>query len=305
MSTDQHSVNSLPRDWQQSAALLRDAHGHRVYRIDVGGRSAILKLAADPADVAIGNEQASYALLDRLGVPVLQVLGTGQGWLLLEDLDASPTHRLASEEDMSDCAVGAAVAGWYGSLHRAGRELLAAREAPGFLTRETDPLTPSSILLTARLLGQAEAGVWRLAAESIDALKAQLERLPTTLTYNDFDVGNLALRRELASGRRMAREVPQAPGAVVFDYHLLGIGLAYSDVRNVRGSLRGDAREAFLAAYGPTDTQEELLDRPLSVLVGLHEAARRERLPRWAEPLLQSVMTGQLERDLRALVEYL
>jgi hypothetical protein len=92
---------------------------------------------------------------------------------------------------------------------------------------------------------------------------------------------------------------------VVFDYHLLGIGPAYCDIRNVRGSLANSAREAFALTYGPFDERVEPFDRPLAVLYALLVASRRRAIPTWATGLVGKVTNGELESWLRAAVELL
>ena len=81
--------------------------GHRLYRIRSHRRSYVLKSfpVRNP-----GNEIRSYGLLRRLGVPTIKVLGQTKSDLLLEDLTCSDTWRLATEMDVCDRHVGAAVA---------------------------------------------------------------------------------------------------------------------------------------------------------------------------------------------------
>lgn len=55
-----------------------------------------------------------------------------------------------------------------------------------------------------------------------------------------------------------SRELEPSVRAVVYDYHLLGIGLAYSDCRNVAGSLGERVQSAFWEAYGSVDEREAL-----------------------------------------------
>ena len=128
-----------------------------------------------------------------------------------------------------------------------------------------------------------------LAAEHIEALKDGLRSLPETLTYNDFHWTNLALSRHQRPEFR----------AVVFDYHLLGIGLAASNCRNVGGSLGAAARAAFWVAYGAVDERAAALDAPVATLHALRVAVQRPELPRWALPLVHEVTTGELEAKLR------
>lgn len=182
------------------------------------------------------------------------------------------------------------MAGWYRALHAAGRSVLAdPRGVPDFLHREADDLDAAAVLQTGARLGLAGEPAWRLAAEQIEALKRAMRALPETLTYNDFHWTNLALSRQ-------ARPVPRA---VVYDYHLLGIGPVYSDCRNVGSALRGAARAAFWAAYGKVDEREAILDAPVSILSALHVAAQRPELPGWARPLVREVTTGALLTKLQ------
>jgi len=84
----------------------------------------------------------------------------------------------------------------------------------------------------------------------------------------------------------------------VFDYHLLGLGPAESDARNVLSALGPSARAAFLEAYGPLDRRALLLDAPLGLLVALREASGRRLMPGWAEAVLDAVRNGELELRL-------
>jgi hypothetical protein len=189
--------------------------------------------------------------------------------------------------------VGRAVARWYRALHDAGETLLSSGDRPTFLTRETDELCPDSILAAGRALGLADYPAWTLAADHIGLLKAAAERLITTLNYNDFYWTNLAL----------ARRSNGETEAVVFDYNLLGLGMPYSDCRNVTGSLSGEAVSAFWDTYGDVDPREEKLDRPLAALYSLAVASRMTRLPQWAESSRDRVINGALESDLVEALE--
>jgi hypothetical protein len=193
---------------------------------------------------------------------------------------------LAEEADVERPETGAAVARWYLALHSAGRKLLAdSARVPGFLHREVDALSAETIIETGGRLELADNPVWRLAADHIESIKQAMRSLPETLNYSDFHWTNLALSRDEVSLR-----------AIVFDYHLLGIGLRCSDCRNVAGSLKERAALAFWETYGP-------VDEPTSVLYALLVASRRSRFPDWARGCLQSVENGELERSLRRILE--
>lgn len=291
-SLDLHRLGLDPSE-VTGVSILHESHGHALYRLTCGMRSFVLKWFSAPGEAI---EVRAYALLRQYGVPTLPLHGRADNALLLEDLEASSEWRLATEDDTKRAETGAAVAEWYRALHVAGFRLLSGPGAvPGFLRREIDALDARGLLGAAERLNLAGNPVWRLAAEHIEALKVATRALPTTLNYNDFDWTNLALSRVAIPALR----------AVVFDYHLLGIGPAYSDYRNVSWSLSGPAREAFQAAFGPPDAREAVLDAATSVLYSLYTAAQLPRLPGWARDAVGEVTSGDLEAKLRQAIAVL
>jgi hypothetical protein len=274
-------------------APFHEKHSNRLFRVQCGGRSFVLKSFGDSAQAV---EARSYALLERYGVPTLPVHGRTENALLLEDLAVSPTWRLADEADVERPETGVAIARWYRALHAAGRELLAAPTGiPNFLEREADALDPATVIGIGQKLRLADNPVWKLAADHIEALKQAMRSLPETLNYSDFHWTNLALSRRTEPPLR----------AVVFDYHLLGIGPAYSDCRNVVGSLGEQAESAFWEAYGPVDEREAILDAPVSVLFSLSVAMQRPRLPKWAHACVEKAKNGDLGNSNRLALEIL
>ena len=270
--------------------IVSERHGHAVWRLETAQRSYVLKWLGR----GFGRvEVESYQLLQHLGVPTLPLYGSSAAALLLEDLERSPAWRLAGEADLARAEVGRAVARWYRVFHDAGETLLSQGSRPDFLTRESDVLAPETVIKTGRALQLPGLSVWELAADHVELLRAAVERLSFTLNYNDFYWTNLALSRR--EGRRLE--------AIVFDYHLLGIGMRYSDVRNIRFSLSGAAVPAFQEAYGPLDPREETLDRPLATLYNLHTAVRMADFPSWARHSRQRVVSGDLEGDLREAIQ--
>ena len=124
---------------------------------------------------------------------------------------------------------------------------------------------------------------WVTLADNIDRIRNAAITSDETLTYNDFHWTNLALSRNVEPIR-----------AVVFDYHLLGLGLRYSDSRNVTGSLGPVAADAFRSAYGETDPRERVLDDLIAPLYALVEAFRRPGFPSWAEECLKLAESGEI-----------
>ena len=265
--------------------LLNRKDDHALYRVTLAGSSYLMKWFTE----ARSSEIAAYRLLQQYGVPTLPLQGKSEQALLLEDLESSAAWRLATAEDCECEEIGRAVATWYTALHTAG--LCMVREGiPAFLTREVDMLTSASVLATGERLGLAHLPVWRFAADHLERLKQAFRAYPETLNYNDAHWSNLVLSRA------------EPLRAIVFDYHLLGIGPVYCDIRNVCGSLGERARAAFREAYGAVDERIALLDAPLSQLYSLQVAAKLLHLPGWAKGCVQRVVSGELEKQLREAV---
>lgn len=286
-------LDELGLNRAEPVELIRDKQDVRLYRLRSGPHSYVLKWFSHPDGA---KEAHGYALLRQCGVPTLPVHGQTTNALLLEDAKSSKVWRLATRKDMTRRKVGEAVAEWYRRFHAAGRKFLAQTPfPPAFLGCEFDLLTPEVVLRIGLRLMQERHAVWRLAAERIEILKEAMHALAQTFNYCDFYYGNLALSRQSEGPLR----------AVVFDYHMLGAGLAYSDCRNVVGSLGPAAATAFWEVYGETDHRETVLDAPLSVLHALAVAADLPTLPRWAASCIDKVRSGVFEKDLRKALEML
>ena len=271
--------------------LIQERHRNRLFRITLDGSSCILKVFGDPT---ASREVGAYALLKDLGVSTLSVIARTTDALLLEDVEASTHLRLAREEDVGKVEVGVALAGWYRALHQAGSILQAGQPTPLFLWREIEKLTSASVLEVASKVGGSDQSGWVTLADNIDRIKNAAMSCGETLTHNDFHWTNLALSRNDNPVR-----------AVVFDYHLLGLGLRYSDCRNATGSLGPDATGAFWSAYGETDPREKILDDLTAPLYVLVEAFRRPKFPSWAEQSLKLAKTGEIHSRLDRVMEIL
>ncbi|MCC7409925.1 MAG: GNAT family N-acetyltransferase [Phycisphaeraceae bacterium] len=257
-----------------------------IYRLWCGDRSWILKWIVQPQR---SSEIAFYRLLSECGVPVLKHR-IGDRALLLEDVEHSAQWRLAREADAEKGETGRAVATWYRTLHAVGRQLVERKDSRlAGLSWEFAPLSAEVVHSIGDTLGLSDQPGWSLAERHVQELVAKACQRPMTLSYNDFHWSNLALARSPAA---------TVPG-IVFDYHLAGIGLAYSDWRNVLSCLKADAADAFKETYGPVDPLDECLDRPLALIHALQMVAESPVRPTWAQPLIDQVHDGRLERFIR------
>jgi hypothetical protein len=270
--------------------VLRARPDHAVYRLFAGERRWILK-TFDPQQTA--REVEVYRLLTRLGVPVLPVAALGDAYLVIEDLESSPRWRLARDEDMRRAEVGRGVAEWYQILHRAGAVYL--REVGGhigFLSGWVERLDEQELRQAGFRLGIDNEPAWQMALHQLNRLKAVYHSYPQTFNYSDFAAENLAV------SRGMDRPVQ----AIIFDYDCFTTGTAYGDYRNVVYSLEGEAREAFRESFGPVDPGEETMDTVLSTLEGIGEAAKHEKFPGWAAPLIPFIRSEAFVGDVERLL---
>ena len=192
--------------------LIHKKHGNRLYRIKFRGEYSIIKWFK----VGDDNEVKSYNLLNKLGVPTINLLGQTENALLLEDLDYSQDLRLATADVLNSCETGVAVARWYQKLHSAGEQFLSESEQiSDFLKWQIDELDSHILYNLGQHFNIQELPGWQLAIDNIEVLRDRIKSLPVTINYNDFYWTNLALSRE---------GLPRQ--AVMFDYHLMGKGSA-------------------------------------------------------------------------------
>ncbi|MEA4824734.1 MAG: hypothetical protein VB111_11580 [Clostridiaceae bacterium] len=267
-----------------SFETIREKEGVGVYRVFRGDMpSLILKTFAKEDD---RREIANYHILQTLGIRTLQLLATTEDAILLEDVEASPVLRLGCAEDMDDPQLCTALGGWYRLLHERGRGYIAEYGAKMYA--ETDCLTRGNMELVMRRTDTQDLPVWQAVFDTLPRLSILLSKMTQTLTYNDFYYTNLIAAKDKSS-------------AFMFDYNLLGRGLAASDIRNVTWSLGENGKRAFLRAYGEVDKLEEQLDDVASILVTLYSASQRPVFPRWAEESLQALKNGKLSNAIARL----
>ena len=181
-----------------TAEPLPARHGHAIWRIGTPGRSYVLKWLPEGA---AATELKAYRLLTELGVPTLPLYGLGGQALLLEDLAASETWRLAEEADSERPEVGSALARWYHSLHDRGARARAETGRPALLDREIDRLDADGVLALWAVFGLADESDVRnvtssLAGEAVSAFET---------AYGDLDPREAVL---------------DAPLSTLFDLHV-------------------------------------------------------------------------------------
>ena len=263
-------------------SLIRSKAGISLYRVEAEGKKLILKVFENQENA---REIDNYLMLSELDIPTLPLLGYTQNAILLPDAEAGGEYRLGKESDLNNTKVAGAIARWYTMLHKKGRAYLSGSESPMY--DESDVLTADNMRLIAEKTGTAENMLWHTITGNYDRIRSRIDALPRTLTYNDFYWTNLLVSKTGES-------------AFMFDYNLLGKGIAYGDIRNVTGSLSPEAAAAFIQEYGDDiDEEQKKADAFIAPLVTLANACRYETFPTWAAASLEELKNGELLKHLR------
>ena len=280
------SISQLAGLWVRNpvCSLIRSKSGISVYRIESEGEKYILKVFEKREDA---REIDNYRLLSKLEIPTLPLLGYTENAILLPDVDSGITdYRLGKKSDLSNPSAARAVAKWYRILHEKGSAFLAVEKVSMY--DESDMLTLENMKIIAEKTGSAENMLWQAIAENYNMIRSRIDALPRTLTYNDFYWTNLIVSKT-------------GDSAFMFDYNLLGKGIAYADIRNVTGSLSPEAAEAFMQEYGGNIPEEQKdADAFIAPLVALiHVFRYRNDIPSWAEAPLGDLKNGNVLRYLK------
>lgn len=258
-------------------SLIRAKAGISLYRVKSEGKSLVLKVFEKQEDA---REIENYRILSSLGIPTLPLLGAAQNAILLPDVEASSEYRLGAENDLSDPQVARAIAKWYRELHTKGRSFLADNRIPMY--DESDVITLTNLELVEEKTDTKDEDLWRVIREHFNMIRSRIDALPRTLTYNDFYWTNLIVSKDRKR-------------AFMFDYNLLGKGIAYGDIRNVTSSLSHEAADVFLEEYGNDIAEEQIkADAFMAPLVTLFLACAREDFPSWANASLMELKNGEI-----------
>lgn len=263
-------------------SLLRAKDGISLYRVESEGKKFILKVFEKQEDT---REIDNYLTLSKLGIQTLPLLGHTKNAMLLPDAEYDDEYRLGKESDLSNPKVAKAIAKWYRMLHQKGSVYLSGRETPMY--DESDMLTADNMRLVAEKTDTVDNVLWQVITNNYSTIRNQIGDLPRTLTYNDFYWTNLIVSKNCES-------------AFMFDYNLMGKGIAYGDIRNVTSSLTSEAAEAFIEEYGDDIADGQIkADAFIAPLVTLVSACRYETFPSWADASLEKLKNGDVLRHLK------
>ena len=247
--------------------IIQSKDGVIVARVQVNATSYIIKYFQKDEHK---REIKNYKILKSLSIPTINLLGSTDSSILMEDISQSDIFRLAAKEDLDDVVVASQIAEWYKLLHTSSKNFDTE------IYDETDLITKETIEFIKKKTGTQSLPIWKIIDDNFDIIISKIKALPRVLTYNDFYYTNLIIAKDKSS-------------AFMFDYNLLGKGYVYSDIRNVCSSLGENAKKAFIETYGEFDKSEIIVDDVTSVLVTLYYACQRKTFPSWANYALNEL----------------
>ena len=250
---------------------IREKDGVIVVRVYYGDMTCIVKYFENREYT---REVNMYKLVNSLGIKTLKIYYFGDNFMIMEDLNKCKDYSLAVETDLQDLAVLKNLAVWYRELHTKGKTCDLSN-----LYDENDVITIDNIKSLGGLIDESSV---KFLLNNYDNFIKLKNKLPYTLTYNDFACENLIVGKDVA---------------FMYDYNFVGKGTAYSDVQNVMSMLDDDKKQIFFDYYGRDNIQEieVVASKILQTISSLIRASKRERFPRWAECLLSKVQSSEFK----------
>lgn len=256
--------------------VLSDKDGITVCRLRTGKETYVLKYFENPV---YRREIGYYDLVQQMGLETIPIVGKREASILMEDMADHARYRLAKKEDLNEASVVVALAEYYKHLHRAGRAHLKDKPKVAYYS-ELKRMTPQALRALKEKTAYDHHDFWQDVNDLIQEVMVYYER-HKTITYNDFYHVNMVVSKDLKE-------------AFMFDYNMLGEGLAYGDIRNVLSCLNEEMSALFIKTYGPFSPYEEAIDGVIGDLFSLLVAYERVSFPKWAQASLDKLLSGQL-----------
>lgn len=264
----------LNRQKCSNISTISKKHGNMVYKLKYESRNYVLKCFTNENN----REVEFYNLLKDLKIPCLRVTASCESAILLESIEHSADKRIAKEKDLLDEDIVISLAHWYRELHDKGREHIKKNGTKPFYLDETSHITREALEELTYMYKLYDAPGWKLVVNRYQDIIDYSKTLEQTFNHNDFSHLNMVIGKD---------------SVFMYDFHLMGYGMAYCDVRSVLTALNANLRKTFLEHYGSYNEEEKILDDPLSILIALCVSLNFEIRPYWARELIQSVFSGE------------
>jgi len=264
----------LKKENCSNISIISKKHGNMVYGLKYDNKNYVLKCYTNENN----REVKFYELLKTLKIPTLRIITSCESAILIESIDYSLDKRIAKEKDLEDENIIISLAHWYKDFHDKGREYIKHNGVESFFLDEISYITQESLETLTHMYKLIDAPGWKLVINGYQDIISYCKRLPQTFNYNDFSHLNMVISKN---------------SVFMYDFHLMGYGMAYSDIRNVLTALDENSKNIFLEHYGNYNEEEKILDDPISILVALCISLNFKTRPSWARGLVQSVFSGE------------
>lgn len=250
--------------------LIREKDGIGVYRVESPNHSYILKYFYTEE---FRREISYYETLKTLNISTIDVYGSTQTSILLENINESTHFRLGQKEDFENKNIIRALARWYKLLHKNGVKYVNGNN----LYSEWDYLTEFNLYKMANKFDLSNEKSFINFMSYYPSISEKMRNAEKTLIYQDFYYTNMVVSIDESK-------------AFMFDYNMLGKGSYISDILNVTYWFSEENKQLFIDEYGGIDYQLLNLEKTIAPFVTLIIAMERNIHPVWAQDAKNTII---------------
>ncbi|MDY3006637.1 hypothetical protein HV819_08900 [Anaerococcus sp. AGMB00486] len=250
--------------------LIREKDGIGVYRVETPGHSYVLKYFYNKE---FRREISYYQTLKSLNIPTIQVFGSTQSSILLENINGSFEFRLGQKEDFENKNIIKALARWYKLLHKNGMKYAEDNN----LYSQWDYLSELNLYKMANKFDLSNEKSFINFMNFYPRICEKMRNAKKTLIYQDFYYTNMVVSIDESK-------------AFMFDYNMLGKGSYISDILNVTYWFSKENKQLFIDEYGGIDYQLLNLEKLIAPFIALIIAMERNVYLSWTQDAKDTII---------------
>ena len=267
--------------------ILSFRYGIYVIRIITKNQKTYIVKTFDKDQKEINN----YKLLEKLKIKTIKFSLPSSTAIVFEDLDNSNDYKLAVWEDLFVTDVIKGLATWFKKLHTKGRDYLCSNDEnlDDFLMLL---INEENILFLKTKTNYENEDFWHLFLNNITTISDYM-KTNRTITHNDFYFGNVVVSKDKKD-------------AFMFDYDLLGEGLAAYDIYLVLKNLNTKFKSTFLDEYGEySEIDYKIVDIFYTLRFLISEYKEDEQQSEAFQEAINKLQSNMLYEDLKIVTDYL
>lgn len=176
------------------------------------------------------GEISYYQTLKSLNIPTIQVFGSTQSSILLENINGSFEFRLGQKEDFKNKNIIKALTRWYKLLHKNGMKYADDNN----LYSQWDYLSELNLY---KMANKFDLSNEKSFINFYPKICEKMKDAKKTLIYQDFYYTNMVVSIDESK-------------SFMFDYNMLGKGSYISDILNVTYWFSKENKQLFIDEYG-------------------------------------------------------